>query len=116
VQGLCRSLSLAGNLYASEKLAMLVRGMKQASRDEERRLVLDRARDAQTIESVRFVAESLDNPKLTSQACASIVDLLHRPELRDPNQAEANKVLDRVIAITKDKSLAERARSFQKGN
>jgi len=78
--------------------------------------VLDRARDAQTIESVRFVAESLDNPKLTSQACASIVDLLHRPELRDPNQAEANKVLDRVIAITKDKSLAERARSFQKGN
>ena len=116
VQGLCRSLSLAGNLYASEKLAMLIRGMKQANRDEERRLVLDRARDAQTIESVRFVAESLDNPKLTSQACASIVDLLHRPELRDPNQAEANKVLDRVIAITKDKSLAERAKSFQKGN
>ena len=116
IQGLGRSLGLPGGLTAGDKLALLIRGMKQANRDEERRMILDRSRDAQVMESVRFAAESLENPKLAGQACATIVDLLHRPELREPNQAEANKVLDRVIDITKDKSLAERAKSFQKGN
>jgi hypothetical protein len=114
IQALGRSVTLRGSLSNDEKLALLVRGMKQASRDEERRMLIDRAREAHTFAAVRFAAESLDNPKLSGQACATIVDLLHHDELRNPNQAEATTILDRVIATSKDKSLVERAKSFQK--
>ena len=35
--------------------------------------------------------------------------------LREPNQAEFNKVLDRVIALCKDKGLVDRARQYREG-
>jgi hypothetical protein len=87
--------------------------MKQADRNEDRRLILDRVREVHTFPAVRFAAGFLGEPKLASQACATIADLLHREEIRNPNRAEANKVLDQVIATSKDKSLVERVKSFK---
>ena len=55
----------------------------------------------------------MGEPKLASQAIATVVDLLHRDEIRKPNQAEADTILDQVIKLSKDKSLIERAKSFK---
>ncbi len=76
-------------------------------------MTLDRVREVHTFPAVRCAAGFLGAPKLASQACATIADLLHREEIRNPNQAEANKILDRVIATSKDKSLVERVKSFK---
>jgi HEAT repeat protein len=113
IQALARVVVLPGDRTEDARLALLARAMKQASRNEDRRMILDRVRAIHTFPAVRFAAGFLDDPKLASQACATIADLLHHHEIRDPNQAESNKVLDQVIAISKDKSLVERARSFK---
>ncbi|MFO0888575.1 MAG: HEAT repeat domain-containing protein [Isosphaeraceae bacterium] len=114
VQVLARIAVQPGPLSDDEKLALLTRGFKQAARDEEKRLLLDRAREVHTFAAVKFAAEHLGEPKLASQAIATVVDLLHRDEIRKPNQAEADKILDQVISLSKDKSLIERAKSFKK--
>ena len=113
IQALARVVILPGDRTDDAKLALLARAMKQADRNEDRRLILDRVREVHTFPAVRFAAGFLGEPKLASQACATIADLLHREEIRNPNQAEANKVLDQVIATSKDKSLVERVKSFK---
>jgi HEAT repeat protein len=114
IRVLARIAVQPGPLSDDAKLALLTRGMKQATRDEEKRLLLDSAREIHTFAAVKFAADHLDEPKLASQAIATVVDLLHRDEIRNPNQAEADRILDRVIARSKDKSLVERAKSFKK--
>jgi HEAT repeat protein len=113
IQALARLVVLSGPRSDDAKLALLIRAMKQADRNEERRLIIDRAREIQSIASVRFAASYIADPKLASQACATVVELLHRDEIRQPNQLEANKIIDQVIKISKDKSLVERAKSFK---
>jgi HEAT repeat protein len=113
IQTLARLVVLTGDRSDDAKLALLIRAMKQADRNEERRLIIDRAREIQSIASVRFAAAYIGDPKLASQACATVVELLHHDEIRQPNQSDANKILDQVIKTSKDKSLVERARSFK---
>jgi HEAT repeat protein len=113
VRALARVAVLPGGPSDDARLALLRRGFKAASRDDDKRLLLDRAREVHSLAAVKFAAESLGEPKLASQACATIVDLLHHDEIRNSNKAEADKLLDRVIATSKDKSLVERARSFK---
>jgi HEAT repeat protein len=113
VQELARVAVLPGPLSDDAKLALLARGMKQASRNEEKRLILDRAREVHSFAAVRFAAAHFGDPKLASQAIATAVDLLHRDEIRQPSHSEADQILDEVIKLSKDKSLVERAKSFK---
>ena len=113
IQALARVVVLPGDRSDDAKLALLARAMKQADRNEDNGLILDRLRDVHIFPAVRFAAGFLDQPRLTSQACATIADLLHHEEIRNPNQDEANKIIDRVIATSKDKSLVERVKSFK---
>ena len=92
----------------------MARGFAASSRAGEKRLVLDRAREVRTFAAVKFAAAvHMAEPGLASQAIATMVDLLHREEIRKPNQAAADAILDQVIKLSKDKSLVERARSFK---
>ena len=113
IQALARVVILPGDRSDDAKLALLARAMKQADRNEDRRLILDRVREVHSFPAVRFAAGFLGEPRLASQACATIADLLHHDEIRNPNQAEANKIIDQVIATSKDKSLVERVKSFK---
>lgn len=113
IRSLARVAVAPGARQPDDRLAVLMRGMQLADGDEERRLLLDRAREVHTFASVEFAAQHMSNPKLAAQAIASVVDLLHREEIRKPHQAEADKILDGVIQISKDKSLVERAKSFR---
>jgi len=96
-----------------EKLALLKRAMPLAGRDEDRGLILQRAAAVRHVETLRFVAPYLDKPELAQQACRTVVELAHHRELRDPNKAEFDKALDKVIQICKDRSLVERAKGYK---
>ncbi|MFQ6130650.1 MAG: HEAT repeat domain-containing protein [Armatimonadota bacterium] len=115
VRALARVVVLPSGRSDLEKLALLKRAMKQAIRDEDRRLILDRAKEVRHFDTVRFAAAHLDSPKLAEQACRTIVDLLGRRELRGPNQAECDKILEKVIQVTNDRGRAERARELMSG-
>jgi HEAT repeat protein len=113
VRELARVAVVPGSLGDDAKLGFLKRGMEQAARPEEKRLILDRAREIANFAAVRFVAAEMANPKLRSQAIATVVDLLHHDEIRQAHPAECDKILDEVIKLSKDKSLVERAKSFK---
>ena len=81
---------------------MLKRAMELASSDKQRTLVLKRASAICSLETLRFVAPYMDQPKFTQVACLSVVELAHHKDLRQPNKAEFNKALEKVIALSKD--------------
>jgi HEAT repeat protein len=96
-------------------LAALQKAMELASRDEERKLLLEGIGFVRTIETFRYVLPYLDNKDLAQAACKGIVELAHSRPLREANKAEFDKALDRVIAICKDKGLVDRARQYKLG-
>ena len=81
---------------------MLKRAMELASSDEQKALVLKRASAIRSLETLRFVAPYMDQPEFTQLACKTVVELAHHKDLRQPNKAEFNKALDKVIAPSKD--------------
>ena len=99
---------------AAEELAKLAANVSDGElKSRAVRAFLESARQIHSLAAVKFAAESLGEPKLAGQACATIVDLLHHDEIRNSNKAETDKLLDRVIATSKDKSLVERAWGFK---
>lgn len=112
VRALARVLVLEGGPSDQEKVALLKRTIEQASRNEERDLILDRARALRHIDTVRLVAAYLDNPDQVKRACETLVDLAHQGGLRGPNQAEFDRVLKKVIEVAPDRKLAEQAKQY----
>ncbi|MBA4191429.1 MAG: hypothetical protein C0467_25905 [Planctomycetaceae bacterium] len=94
-------------------LAVMKKAMELASRDDERKAILEGLGNVRHIDTLHFVVPYLDQPALAQAACKGIVELAHSKMLREPNKAEFAKVLDRVIATTKDKGLAERAKGYK---
>jgi hypothetical protein len=99
----------------AERLGLLKKIMTLATRDDERNLVLDRAKAVRTMDSLRFVLSYMDRPELAQRACATVVELAHYRELRDPNKADFDKALDKVIGICTDAGLVDRAKRYQRG-
>jgi HEAT repeat protein len=83
--------------------------------DAERKLVLERAKSVRTMETLRYIAAYLDDPKFAEQACETVVELAHHRGLREPNKAEFDPLLDRVVAISKDATVVDRAERYKKG-
>jgi HEAT repeat protein len=98
-----------------QRLASLKKAMELADRDDERRLVLEGIGFVRHLDTLRFVVPYLDQQALSQSACKAVVELAHSRMLREPNQAEFNKPLDRVIAICKDQNLVYRARQYREG-
>jgi hypothetical protein len=65
------------------------------------------------MDTVHWVLTYFDDPKLAQDACFSIVEMAHHRELRHPNKAEFEKILDRVMATSKDAIVVERARRYK---
>lgn len=83
--------------------------------DADRKLVLQRAKSIRTMATLHYVARFLDDPKFEQQACETIVELAHHRGLREPNKAEFDPLLDRVIATSKDAVVVDRAQRYKKG-
>ncbi len=98
-----------------EKLELLQKALTLCTRDTERKLVLQRAAAIRIPETLRFLLPYLDQPAFAPQACQSIVELAHHRGLREPNKAEFDKALDKVIETSKDATVIDRANRYKKG-
>ncbi|HEY5316075.1 MAG TPA: HEAT repeat domain-containing protein [Pirellulales bacterium] len=98
-----------------QRLERMKQAMKAARTPEEQSLVINRARTAYDVETLRFVLPYLDQPRFAQVACETIVELAHHREIRDPNKAEFDKALDKVIPIAKNPVLVERANRYKRG-
>src|SRR4029077_10647758 len=119
-----RSLAFRGYVKVSaardgrsdkERLHRLKQAMKVAKTPEQVALVINRVRTAYDVDSVRFVLPYVDQPQFSQVACETIVEILHHREVRDPNKAEVDKVLDKVIESSKDPVVVERAKRYKRG-
>ncbi len=98
-----------------DRLARLEQGMKLAKTPEEVSLVINRVRTAYDVNSVRFVLPYVDQPQFAQIACETIVEIAHHREVRDPNKAEVDQALDKVIATSKDSVVVDRANRYKRG-
>lgn len=98
----------------NEKLGLLKQALAMCSRDEDRSLVLKRARAIRSVDTLRFLLPYLARPEFTQPACESIVELAHHRELREANKAEFHRALDQVIAVSRDPVVVERANRYKK--
>jgi hypothetical protein len=94
---------------------MLKAAMDLATCDKDRKLILNRAGAIRTMSTLDYVASYLDNPRLAQEACATIVELAHHRDLREPNKARFDRLLDRVIAASRDPVVVERAKRYKAG-
>ncbi len=118
VQALIRINAVLIDRTPDERLAALEtlkKTMPLATRDEDRRALLEGIGFVRHIETLRYVVPFLDRPELAQAACRGVVELAHSKTLREPNKAEFVKPLDRVIATCNDMGLVERARQYKDG-
>jgi len=113
LRALIRVAPLGDKLTDAERLELLDTAMKMSTRDAERHLVLDRVRTVRCIESLRYIVPYLDQPEHAERACLSIVELAHYRDLREPNNDEFNAILDRVMEISKDEVVIDRAKRYK---
>jgi HEAT repeat protein len=98
-----------------DRLDRLKQAMQVAKTPEEISLVINRVRNAYEVDSLRFVLPYVDQPQFSQVACETIVEIAHHREVRDPNKAEVDKMLDQVIKISKDPVVVERANRYKRG-
>ena len=87
--------------------------MMMCERDNERLLVLERARAVRIPETLRYVLRFMDEPDFTEAVCETIVELAHHRDLREANKEEFHAALDTVIAISKDPTNIDRAQRYK---
>lgn len=102
-------------LNDQQKLELLKKTMVLCQKNEDRAKLLERANAIRTIETFRFILPYLDDPALAEPACKSVVELAHHQKLRDSSKDEFVKALDKVISLTKNAELVERANRYKEG-
>lgn len=102
-------------LNDAQKLELLKKTMSLCERPADKAKALERANAIRTIDTFRFVVPYLDDPALAEPACLSVVELAHHQKLRDANREEFLKALDKVLDITKNEELVERATRYKAG-
>ena len=114
-QGFVKIAATRDNRNDKQRLDRMKEAMKAAKTPEEQLLVINRTRTAYAVESVRFILPYVDEPKFTEIACETIVEIAHHREVRDPNKAEFDKILDKIIEVTKDSVVVDRAQRYKRG-
>ena len=115
LRALVRVAALPDNRSDAQRLDLLKVALSLATQDPERRLVVVRCRAVRSIQSLRFVLPYLKEPAFADDACATVVELAHHRELREPNKPEFDKALDAVIGTSKDAKLIDDAKRYKKG-
>ncbi|HEY2882420.1 MAG TPA: HEAT repeat domain-containing protein [Pirellulales bacterium] len=99
----------------SERLERMKQAMAMAKTNDERALIVQRCRTSYSVESLRYVLPYLEKPEFAQLACETIVELAHHRELREPNKSEFDPALDRVIKLSKDAVVVDRANRYKRG-
>jgi len=98
-----------------QRLDRMKQAMTAAKAPEEQALVINRCRTAYDVETLRFVLPYVAQPDFAQLACETVVELAHHREIRDPNKAEFDKALDKVIEISSDDVVVDRANRYKRG-
>jgi HEAT repeat protein len=115
LRALIRVAPLPDGRSDAEKLELLKKALALCTRDTERNLTLQRAAAIRTPETLRFLTTYLDQPAYAQQACQAVVELAHHRDLREPNKAEFDRILDKVIQTSQDATVVDRANRYKKG-
>ncbi|MCA9135389.1 MAG: HEAT repeat domain-containing protein [Planctomycetales bacterium] len=115
LRALIRVAPLSDDRTDTQRLELLRQAMAMCTRDTERNLILDRCRSIRTLDSLQYILPYIENPAYAKQACLSVVELAHHRELRDANKDEFHRALDRVIAVSKDPVIIDRAQRYKQG-
>jgi HEAT repeat protein len=94
-----------------EQLSLLQQTMELTTQDDERKLILDRAKAIGLLSSVEFMRRYIQNPTLGQQAESSLVHLARIRELRQADPS-IRVDLERVLETSSDTKLRERAKQF----
>jgi len=113
IAALVRVNGVVTDYPAAERLATLKKAMALAPGLDERRQVLAGIGFVRHLESLRYALPYLDDKDLAAAAQKAVVELAHSRMLREPNRAEFDKALDRVIKECTDKMLVERAKGYR---
>ena len=73
------------------------------------------AKAIRSIDTLRFLVPLLEQPAYAQQACLTVVELAHHSGLRESHKEEFHRVLDQVIALSKDATVIDRARRYKTG-
>jgi HEAT repeat protein len=114
-QGYVKIAAIRDQRSDRQRLDRMKQAMQVAKSNEERLLVIVRCRTAYDVETLRFVRPYLDEAFLDQTACETIVELAHHREIRDPHRVEFNAALDKVLAVSKNPEVIERAKRYQRG-
>ncbi|HEY3968313.1 MAG TPA: HEAT repeat domain-containing protein [Planctomycetaceae bacterium] len=114
-QGYVKISATRDNRNDRQRLDRMKQAMKIAKTPEEQTLVINRCRTAYDVETVRFVLPYVDQPAFAQVACETIVEIAHHREVRDPHKSEFDKALDKVIEISKDPVVVDRAGRYKRG-
>ena len=115
LSALIRVAPLPDDRTPEARLELLRTVMKLCKKDSERNLVLKRAPAIRTVETLRYVLTFFDQPALAVQAHEAVVELAHHRNLREPNKAEFDAVLDQVLAASKNEIVRDRAQRYKNG-
>jgi HEAT repeat protein len=110
-----RVIALPSSRPPAKSLEMFKKAMELADRDENKRLIVSRVSTVRLVETLRWVLPYLDDEALAQQACRTVVELAHHRGLREPNQGEFDPALKKVIRISRDKGLIDRAKRYLEG-
>lgn len=114
-QGYVKIAATRDNRSDRQRLDRMKQAMKASRTPEEQLLVINRTRTAYDVEAVRFILPYLEDPQFAQLGCETIVEIAHHREVRDPHKAEFDKILDKVIAVTKDAVVVDRAQRYKRG-
>lgn len=114
-QGFVKIGATRDNRNDKQRLERMKQAMKAATTPDEQSLVINRTRTAYDVDSLRFVLPFVDQPQFAQIACETIVEIAHHREVRDPNKAEFDKALDKVIKTAKDPIVIDRAQRYKRG-
>jgi hypothetical protein len=112
IRALARVVVLPTSQHSlDEPLAILKQTMKWATKDEERKLIIDRAKAIGLNSTVEFVRGYLKSPTLGQQAESSFVHLARIRELRQADQCLRGE-LERLGKESPDQKIRERAKQL----
>jgi hypothetical protein len=97
----------------ADRLKLVKQVMALCKTDEERKLVLQRARAIRTVETLDFVLPYVDQPVFLETVCETIVELAHHRVLREAHKDKFFPALDRIMKISKNATTVERARRYK---
>jgi hypothetical protein len=114
-KALIRIAPLPDGRSDQRRLDLLRTTFAMCADDAERKLVLERAKAIRTVEALRFVTPYMSQPPLVEPACLTVVELAHHSKLREAHREEFHRILDQVIATSKDATVVDRAQRYKKG-